>query len=218
MKATRKKSCIPFEGREKAYQAEASGRFFVETGIVPTHYAWVTTTCGTSCLNVEHIRFNEPVRLKYPKHVCIYCGRSGYTEDHLLPRRWTGESARKFVAVVPACGTCNNVLGDTLTSSITERRAICHARLRKRYSKVLKTVEYGPSDLAEFGPNLRAFIVSSMEKRATVMQMLRFPDDISFDMRALQKSGIEDPYGVGLLISDEEAVRIAREVCGRAAS
>lgn len=211
-KRTRASECVPFTGREKRYQAEAAEVYYVETGLIPSSWVWITTTCGTDCLNHEHMRFNQPVKLAYPDYVCIYCGRSGYTKDHLFPRRWSGDTRRAYVVTVPACGTCNNVLGDVLTWSITERRAICHYRLRRRYRSVLRTIEFGESDLDEMGPNLRTFVEESIEKKRAVDQMLSFPDDAAYDLRACQKSGIEDPFEVGLIISPAEALRIAREV------
>ena len=212
-KTTDPNACIPFDGREHRYQAEAAQAYYVETAMVPATWEWITTTCGTkACLNTDHLRFVGPRTLAYPKYVCIYCGRSAYTKDHLLPRHQTGKAKRGFVAVVPACGTCNSVIGDTLTWSITERRAICHARLRRKYRRVLSHVEYGPADLREFGPTLRKAVIEGMEQKPAVMAMLSWPYDSEYDLRALEKSGIDNPYAIGLLIDQAEANRIAAEV------
>lgn len=205
--------CIPFEGREHRYQAEAAQAYYVETAMVPATWEWITTTCNTkACLNTDHLRFIGPRRLAYLANQCIYCGRSAYTQDHLLPRGQTGEAKRAFVATVPSCGTCNTVIGDTLTWSITERRAICHARLRRKYARVLRHVEYGPTDLREFGPTLRKAVIEGMEQKAAVMAMLAWPYDSDYDLRACEKAGIENPYAIGLLIDQREADRIASEV------
>lgn len=206
------RSCVAHTKRENAYQSDAISAYYVETAHMPEAYSWITTTCGNRCLNVDHMKVVHPTTLAYPAYVCIYCGRSGYTKDHLFPRHWSGDTKRRFVAVVPACGTCNAVLSDTLTWSITERRAIAHHRLRKHYRKALRTIEYGEDDLNEFGDELRSYVVEQMAKKRSVMEMLEFPEDPGFDLRACQKSGIEDPYEIGLLISTEEAMRIAREV------
>ena len=212
MSTARVNDCIPFEGRPFRYQAEAAHAYYVQTSIAPSTWEWFTTTCDTNCLNVRHMRLRAPRLLAYPKHVCIYCGGPAWTKDHLLPRGWTGEARRTFVAVVPACGVCNVLLRDTLTWSITERRAICHARMRRKFRTVLRTVEYGPTDLREFGPTLRAHVVKSMSEKEDVMRWLSWPEDPTFDERALELSGIEDPYAAGILIDSTEAERIAREV------
>ena len=209
--------CEPFEGRPIRYQAEAAHRMWVETGRQPASWAWIETTCGTPCLNVDHMAMQAPRQLAYPSRVCIYCGRSAGTQDHLLPRQWSGETKRTYVVTVPACGTCNNALNDTLTWSITERRMICHYRLRRKFRKALEVVEYGPSDIAKFEGMLRDEVLDGMARKRVIDAMLAWPEhDPGYDLRACQKSGIEDPYAIGLIIPREEAARIAREVVGGA--
>lgn len=200
--------CRPFEGKEVLYQNKAAHAIFVDTERDPGTYAWITPTCETpNCLTVSHLRVHEPVQLAYPRYVCIYCGRSGYTKDHLLPRYWHGNARRRFVAVVPACGTCNSLLGDSLTWSITERRALCHARLRRKHAKHLRVLDRTPAELREYGPNLRRSIKAAMEMKAEILSLLAFPEEgQAFDERALQRSGIEDPYATGLLIADDSEV------------
>lgn len=205
--------CIVYTGREKRYQTAAAEAYYVETASDISSWAWITTHCGIDCLNPEHMRFKAPRKLEYPSGVCIYCGRRAWTEDHLLPRNWSGATRRSYVVTVPACGPCNNHLSDTLTWSITERRAICQLRLKRKFRKVLKYVEFGPTDLAEFGSTLRASVIEGMNKKEEVMRMLAWPEDPYYDLRACQRSGIDDPYAIGLLLTDmREVWRIAMEV------
>lgn len=212
-RAVRDGRCYAHDGREHDYQAEAAHRFYVENSIQPSTWEWISTTCATPlCLNPEHMAFKAPKKLAYPSYICIYCGRSGHTVDHLLPRWFGGEAKRAYVVTVPACGTCNSLLGDTLTWSITERRSICHARLRRKFRKVLNHVEYGPTDLKAFGPILRKAVIQGMQDKAEVMRMLDWPIDPLYDDRACEKAGISDPYEIGLIISRVEADRIAAEV------
>jgi len=192
--------CTAWQGPPKRYQAEASIALEVE-GREVAPWAWITPECGTeNCLNPDHLRVKAPVHLSYPNRVCIYCGRPGHTKDHLLPRRWSGDAARRWVAVVPACGTCNSLLNDTLTWSITERRALCHERLRKHFRKVLRTVDHTPDELDEYGPTLRDHIEDAMAKKAEVLAMLEWPTDPDYDARALEHSGIEDAWVTGFLV------------------
>jgi hypothetical protein len=199
--------CQPWTGAEKRYQTEAAVVLAVE-GRDPQPWAWITPTCGTAnCLTPEHLQVQAPIRLAYPWGVCIYCGRRAATKDHLLPRHWSGETRRHWVAIVPACGTCNNVLSDTLTWSITERRLICHERLRKHYRKVLRTVDHQPEDLAEMGRMLRQHVEDAMARKAEVLRMLAWPEDPAYDERALAHSGIEDAWVTGLLLIEDEELR-----------
>lgn len=195
--------CDIWAGDAKKYQTEAAVAL-IGVGREPSHLAWITATCGTvACIEPEHLKVQAPVRLAYPYGVCIYCGRPGHTKDHLLPRHWSGDIRRHWVAIVPACGTCNNVLNDTLTWSITERRAICHARLRRHYRKVFKTKRFTADELDEFGSTLRSYIEAEMEKREVVERIFDWPTDPNFDERALQHSGIEDPHAIGLILPDD---------------
>jgi len=195
--------CITWQGAARRYQNRAADEL-AKVGREPAPWAWITTTCGDDqCIEPDHLRVYAPMHLAYPYGVCIYCGRHAGTRDHLLPRPWTGDAKRHFVATVPACGTCNSVLSDTLTWSVTERRAICHARLRKHFRKTLASLERTTAELAEFGPMLREYLIDSMVKKREVERMLRFPEDPFYDLRALEKSGLENPYATGLLIAED---------------
>lgn len=208
-------TCRIYSGHPVGYQAAAVQSHWAETGLTLNTWAWVTTTCGNNCLNAEHMVVNEPRKLGYAAGQCIYCGRSAATQDHLLPRAWSGESSRAYVVVVPACGTCNSAIGDTMAWSITERRMICHYRLRSKYRSVLASVEYGPTDLASFDGLLRKDVEKGIENKAEVQRMLDWPShDLAYDMRACERAGIEDPYASGILCGREEAARAAREAVG----
>lgn len=203
----REGECKLWMGDLKFYQREAA----YELGLVgraPNPWDWIWPTCGNSrCIEPEHLRVRGNVRLAYPFGICIYCGRRGSTKDHLLPRDWTGDAKRHFVVTVPACGTCNSLLGRTLTWSITERRAIAHARLRRKYRRILAQIDFTPEQVAEFGPGIRPDIIRGIENKKAVLAMLAFPTDPDYDMRALQKSGLDDPWAMGLILPDDADLR-----------
>lgn len=209
--------CSKYDGPEAFYQQRAAEAYYVEKGSGVSTWQQFVYTCGSPCLNVEHLRIESPRVLAYPKNVCVYCGRRAFTMDHLEPRGWSGESARAWVAVVPACGACNSLLGATPTTSITERRAICHARLRRKFKKVLAYAEYAEEDLEEMGWLLRGAVESGMAEKEVVKAMLEWPEDPFYDRRAMEKSGIEDPWGIGFIISQQDADRVADAVVPRSA-
>jgi 5-methylcytosine-specific restriction endonuclease McrA len=195
--------CDVWAGRVKNYQAAAARSLTLE-GREPSPWSWITTTCGGElCIEPDHLVAHAPRTLAYPRGLCIYCGRTGGSRDHLLPRNWSGETKRHFVVTVPACGTCNSVLSDTLTWSITERRTLCHQRLHRKYAKVLKTMGHTPAMLDEYGPTLRAYVMDELAKKRAVLQMLAWPVDPTYDARALELSGIEDPYVLGLILAED---------------
>lgn len=204
--------CIDWDGDPRHYQVRAADAM-TDVGREPTHWAWITPLCGNSlCIEPQHLAAQSAVKIAYPYGICIYCGRHAHTKDHLLPRSWSGDAARHFVVTVPACGTCNSLLNDTLTWSITERRAICRERLRRHYGKLLRVVDRTDEELDEYGPTLRAVIVDGMSKKRELLKMLSWPDDPAYDLRALEQSGVQDGYAIGLLIAeDEELIRHAKE-------
>ena len=180
--------CATWQGKTEDYQYQAAIR--LPDHLAPSALGWVTPDCDTTmCLT--HLRVEEPRVLRYPHRICIYCGRHAATKDHLLPENWTGPGARRFVATVPACGTCNSVISDAITRTITERRDLCHRRLRRRFKKVLSTVDQSAEELEELGPSLRSYIESEMDKKSEVLRMLSWPEDPAFDHRALAASGVD---------------------------
>ena len=196
-------TCQRWAGNTRYYQREAAHALTMARR-EPNPWDWITPTCGDGlCIEPEHLIVQSPIRLNYPSGLCIYCGRRSASQDHLLPRNWTGDVRRRYVVTVPSCGTCNSLLGDTLTWSITERRAVAHARIRRKFAKVLRTKDFCRYELAEFGPTLLAHIEDAMAKKAEVLRMLAWPTDPAYDARALQHSGIEDPWAVGLILPDD---------------
>lgn len=196
--------CKLWLGELKKYQSEAAFEYDT-VGLTTNPWDWIYPTCGNErCISVEHTRVRGNIVLHYPDWVCIYCGQRANSRDHLLPRTWTGDAKRHFVVTVPACRTCNTLLRDTLTWSITERRAVAHARLRKKYRKVLAQIDFTEEELDEFGPGLRPAIEQGIQNKKAVNSMLAFPTDPEYDARALQKSGLDDPWALGLILPDDD--------------
>lgn len=195
--------CIPWEGRPEKFQAAAVRSLVLDDKEVPP-WAWVVVNCGSEmCLLSDHLEVHFPHRLHYPHHLCIYCGRPGYTKDHILPRNWTGESVRTFTAIVPACGLCNGLISDALAPSVTMRRQICHIRLRRKFSNLMRMPKWTNEQLHGVEGSLRSFILSEVSRREEVKRMLDWPNDPVFDLRAMERSGIEDPFEAGLLESED---------------
>lgn len=193
MKATRATACIPYEGDDYQFEAFQVASEISVRDILP--WTWWSTDCGfKQCLQYDHLVGTAPRKIAYPDYVCVYCGLIGGTRDHLLPRNITGNVSRAYVATVPACAQCNSAIGDFPSCRITERRAVAHAHLRRKYSNILVPV---PLDGLE--GRLRQFVQAAHAKRDQVEARLAWPDEFDYDLRAFQKSGIQDPYGMGLI-------------------
>lgn len=120
----------------------------------------------------------------YPAGVCVYCGETGNTVDHLLPRGFTGEADRLRVPVVPACGECNSTLGDVYMPDVMERREYVQDKYRVKYKKYKKVVYWGESDLKEFGPQLRTVLRKQMAEHTRLISRLSWPKNPTYDADA----------------------------------
>lgn len=63
----------------------------------------------------------------------------------------------------------------------------------------LATLDFTPEDLRTYGPTLRKYLKSEMQRKRDVLALFEWPTDPNYDMRALQRSGIDDPVSAGLL-------------------
>lgn len=184
-------NCVKWQGDVRHYQQEAVGRYVHVWQMPLGAYSFVRTTCEDRfCLNVDHMQIARPRRLEYPTGVCTYCGMPGYTKDHIEPKTWTGASARQFVVTVPSCGECNRFISDSFAPTIEERREIAQIKIRKRYKRVLSYVDFTPEELEEFEGNLLDSVLAGIEEKRIVQGRLNWPEDHSYDLRALEKSGL----------------------------
>lgn len=149
----------------------------------------------------RHFLIHSPTKLEYPHGICIYCGRPAGTRDHLLPVTNTGVALRRHVLTVPACGECNSIISDRYAPSITARRAVAKAGIRRKHRRKLDVYEYTDKEIEEFGPGLKPTILRAASEKQRVLDRLSYPDDLTFDLRYLGKSGIDDPYAMGLLVA-----------------
>ena len=200
--------CVTSSAGVAFHQANARREFEDVTGRTLMPWTWILNTCATAqCLNAQHMVVVAPTKIAYPAGVCVYCGMGAGTKDHLIPRGKSGEARRAFVATVPACGECNSRINDHPSPSVAERRKVAHERLRKAKKKLLESPDWTDEEMAEFGPMLRNFVLKSAHDKATLHDRLEWPTDPLYDIRAFQRSGIEDPVALGLCdpVSPEEA-------------
>ena len=180
------------------YQIDARMAFEDESGQKLNPWAWVLTTCEQRCVNAQHLYVVQPTKIAYAPGQCVYCGVPSGTQDHLTPRTISGETRRHWVATVPACGECNSLIGTAHMLGVHERRAIAHERLAKKKRATLATPDRSPREMREFGPTMRKFIESKAAEKQLILARLNWPEDPLYDLRAFQKSGIEDPVLMGL--------------------
>lgn len=191
--------CDPWRGDPEWFQVEVrEARGVTDRGV------WFVVGCETPmCL--FHAVGLRPVRLDYLPGVCAYCGLAADTRDHLIPRGWSGDTARSGVFTVPACRECNSAIQDKWAPTIEQRRMIAHEHITRKYSEYVGR-DVSPEELAEYGPNLRSMIEAAMAIGEIMDARLAWPPFESYDIQAIQRSGIDDPFEAGLLAPIEETV------------
>jgi hypothetical protein len=131
----------------------------------------------------------------YPGGVCVYCGETADSVDHLLPRGFTGDADRLRVPVVPACRECNSLLGDVYMPDIFDRRDYVHNKLKNKYKKYQNVMHWGESDLKAFGRQMRSMIVKQMREGDRLRARLSWPNKNNYDYDAWSGAW-EEPVSV----------------------
>lgn len=171
-----------------------------DVDLMPT--STVFNTCNEGqyfCFEPGHMRATYPVKVAYAPGVCVYCGDPAGTRDHLIPRAGADFQRRTLVATVPACGSCNSILGAFHEYNVTRRRQRVHERLATRHKKVIEAPRWLDGDYEEMGYILRNAVEAMQNKRDYILARMDWPgDDLFYDIAAFQRSGIEDPVVLGL--------------------
>jgi hypothetical protein len=189
-----------WQGHPRKYQTEAHAVFHHATGSTVLPWSLIRTTCDLPmCLDAACMIVLAPVEIKYPKGICTYCGEPAFGRDHLLPKPMTGEALRKHVLTVTSCKDCNARINDFPSYCVTERRERAHQSIRRNNRELLERPDRTSEDLAELGPTLRSVAIKNQRKRDWLRTRLAWPDDPFYDLRAFQRSGIDDPVALDLI-------------------
>jgi hypothetical protein len=203
-----------WRGNPRQYQLEAQRLWTLDNDRSLKPWTWVTTTCDVDqCLNTSCMVIHAPVRINYPKLTCVYCGEGCGGVDHLLPKPWTGAALRHLVAVVPACGNCNSRIGDDPSPNVAVRRRRAQLSIERANKALLLRPIKTAADMRGLGHAMRSVAHANNEKTERVRARLAWPLDPHYDLRAFQRSGIDDPESLGLcdLISRPLRAEYARE-------
>lgn len=186
-------------GNPRQYQLRAQQLYAEKRDRAILPWSYITTVCDVDlCLRVACMRLHAPIRIKYRPGVCVYCGEGCSGVDHLLPQPWTGPAVRHLVAVVPCCRNCNSRIGDHPSPNVSERRKRAQLSVERTNRHLLLRPVKTAEDMAPLGYLLRTVAESNNIKAERVRARLAWPLDPFYDLRAFQKSGIEDPITLGL--------------------
>lgn len=105
---------------------------------------------------------------------CSYCGSIYEIQrDHVIPNSFLRER-RKFRGdwIIPACGECNNTLGDELIFNVPDRASYLLARYEKKYKKVINFPEWSDEELEDISNRMKLSILASLEYKAEIRTRL----------------------------------------------
>lgn len=188
-----------WKGNPRQYQIAAQEAWsrHHERGVLP--WSWINTECDLrQCMDVQCMTVHQPVRIDYPRAVCTYCGEGCDGFDHLLPRPWTGSGVRHMVAVVPACANCNSRINDFPSPNVSERRKRAQVSIERHSKRLLLRPIKTARDMADLGHTMRSVAEANNQKTERAKARLARPLDPHYDLRAFQRSGIDDPESLGL--------------------
>ena len=152
--------------------------------------------------------------------LCIYCGSpKSIQQDHVPPvsrrddfRLLGGD----VFMIVPACQSCNSILGDCLTLTIEDRKEVLIARLMDKFIKIVKPkdAEWTVDEWLELGPNLSSVVINNVKGRHNstandLLDRVNYNHGISECVKYIKK----EKHGtvVCLLMEKEMIKRISRK-------
>jgi hypothetical protein len=187
-------------GHPRKYQLAAQDVYQAEVRRALLPWSLIRTQCSVPmCLDFDCMVVLTPRAIRYPAGVCTYCGEPATGRDHLLPKPLTGAALRHEVLTVTSCADCNGRINDFPSACVTGRRERAHASIRRTKAKTLAIPLKTPAELRAMGPTLRSAAIAHNRKREWLLTRLSWPDDPYYDLRAFQRSGIDDPVALGLI-------------------
>ena len=114
---------------------------------------------------------------------------------------------RHLVAVVPSCKSCNSRIGDFPRPNVAERRRRAQLSLERANKGLLLRPHRTSEDMAGLGYAMRTVAEKNNLRADRVKARLGWPVDPFYDLRAFQKSGIEDPESLGLCDLESKPLR-----------
>lgn len=112
---------------------------------------------------------------------CEYCGEPAQDKDHVVPRafRRAMDGTRELFALlermpdtVDACHECNMLAGSDVFDSLDEKRAAVHAKLERRYRRLLTMPTWDDDELGELSGRLRETVEAAEHTRRIVIARL----------------------------------------------
>lgn len=114
---------------------------------------------------------------------CAYCGEKADSFDHVPPRNFTGVKSCKQKRTkkdgVPSCTECNVLLGAKCLLTIGGRAEYLAKKFKKRYWRVLESVDWEPQELDGLGYNMRESVLGTMRVKREINARIKYCEVIA---------------------------------------
>ncbi|MCP3681645.1 MAG: HNH endonuclease [bacterium] len=104
-------------------------------------------------------------------NLCLYCGLSGDTIDHVPPVSRAATHKGSFYEV-PACRLCNSMLGAVDIPKINKRAEYLLEKYRARYEYILSMPDWQNWELEEMGPIMTTEIQEDIKKKQGIKRII----------------------------------------------
>lgn len=107
--------------------------------------------------------------------ICSYCGEYAETYDHVISVSYKHVSRKLEVGnkeAIPCCSECNTTLGNVFLHTVSSKASYLIKKYKRRYSKVLKTPNWGDDELEDMGDSLRNSIIARLDMRSILIERL----------------------------------------------
>jgi len=120
---------------------------------------------------------------------CYYCGDLADTKDHVPPVSAAYSFGADYftekkipLLKVPACRSCNLLLGSLPYWTLGSRVKYLYERIQKKYHKILASEEWDDEELEELGYNLKNYIETHQNFHSWLERRLEFMEDCFYDI------------------------------------
>jgi hypothetical protein len=111
--------------------------------------------------------------------ICVYCGDKATTKDHFIPVSAEYmisdlKSTYKCKVLLPACSNCNNIAGNRVFNTFSQKQKYIQGRIRDKNRDLLRAGLWTKEELGELGPSLQKYIESSLRELISIERRINW--------------------------------------------
>lgn len=114
------------------------------------------------------------------KPACYYCGALATSEDHTIPVAMLNNIGlmpsleRPEIDIVPACQSCNSMLGDRYFPSMRDRTEFVKIRLVQRHAELIRAPFWSDDELDSLRGGMKANVQRKQWQRDEIVERILY--------------------------------------------